>query len=82
MHHINSYPVIFFVPKMLSALLSAAYIQVHVRLDFFMKANLSIWTLIRLLQVPSDLDSYCLQEHKQMRKQTTKLLLVGKLYAI
>ena len=32
-------PPLFFVLKMLSAFMSAAYIQVHFRLDFFMKAN-------------------------------------------
>ena len=35
---LNPKPAIFFVLKM-SAFLSAAYIQVHFRLDFFMEAN-------------------------------------------
>ena len=55
---------------------SAAHIQVHFRLDFFMEAN----TMNPDQTAPweqSDLGTYCLQfrlpKHKQMSEQTIKL---------
>ena len=57
-YKIKPYPVNSSVPKMLSVFMSAAYLQVHFRLDLIMEANTI--TLIRLLlREQSDLSPYC-----------------------
>ena len=63
--------LVLFVLKLSSAVMSAAYIQVNFRLDFYMEANnmnpdqTAIWK-------QSDLGPFCLQYRLPMREQRQK----------